>query len=334
VHETIIQSAAEYQPILFITERSKNQHFHDSFSQCGTLLYVGEFTKRSILKKWLVGYLTKLANSGKACVIFGGNCAFFYNLLPHYKANIRKIDLIHATSLPDWGVEQLAAENLKYLSKSITVCKQSKQALTEFYTVAKGQTAVPEIQVIYNGVESTQDCIVKEDSPFHCIWVGRDSPEKNLALFEQVAKHFQQQDSIKFTVVGVLKASYDNITFHGVERNKKVLQSLYSSAHCLLLTSHREGFPMVVLEAMQAGCVPVSTQVGGVAEIISHAQNGYLVNSSLPTNSVIEKFVEIVKQMASVPVHYQTLSEAAQETAKQFSISIMMNEYKKIWLHV
>jgi len=55
------------------------------------------------------------------------------------------------------------------------------------------------------------------------------------------------------------------------------VRAFYSLADLLVLPSHSEGSPNVVLEAMAAGVPVVAMAVGGVPEILIHEQNGLLV---------------------------------------------------------
>lgn len=45
-----------------------------------------------------------------------------------------------------------------------------------------------------------------------------------------------------------------------------------------LMTSHYEGFPYVLLEALSTGCAIVSTRVGGAADCVAEGENGHLVD--------------------------------------------------------
>ena len=53
--------------------------------------------------------------------------------------------------------------------------------------------------------------------------------------------------------------------------------ALLASAHVFALTTHYEGFPISVLEAMRAALPVIATDVGGVREAIEDGVSGYLI---------------------------------------------------------
>ncbi len=55
------------------------------------------------------------------------------------------------------------------------------------------------------------------------------------------------------------------------------LDALYGWADILFLPSRFEGVPLTILEAQRLGCVPLATDVGAVAEIVAHGQDGWLL---------------------------------------------------------
>ncbi len=57
------------------------------------------------------------------------------------------------------------------------------------------------------------------------------------------------------------------------------LDALYGWADLLLLPSRFEGVPLTILEAQRLGCVPIATDVGAVAEIIAHGEDGWLLEN-------------------------------------------------------
>lgn len=75
----------------------------------------------------------------------------------------------------------------------------------------------------------------------------------------------------------------------------------------LLMTSDFEGLPMVLLEAMSRGCLPVVTKTkSGVAEVVVDGENGFL----LPIGNV-DGFVNVLKQLAQKPEQLRRLQVAA-----------------------
>ena len=53
--------------------------------------------------------------------------------------------------------------------------------------------------------------------------------------------------------------------------DQSALPAVYRKSHCLLITSHTEGLPQVILEAFAAGLPVVSTDVGGIREAVGDA---------------------------------------------------------------
>ncbi|MFH1877704.1 MAG: glycosyltransferase [Candidatus Omnitrophota bacterium] len=62
-----------------------------------------------------------------------------------------------------------------------------------------------------------------------------------------------------------------------VENNDEVIGALMAIAGCFIHVSTREGFGLVVSEAMWQGTPVVGSTVGGIKKQITHGHNGYLV---------------------------------------------------------
>ncbi|UCO97923.1 glycosyltransferase [Metapseudomonas lalkuanensis] len=71
----------------------------------------------------------------------------------------------------------------------------------------------------------------------------------------------------------------DKIIFHGFISEPK---PFYDQADLLLISATDESMPQTMLQAMSAGVPVVSTNVGGVSEIIKHRYSGFLTRDDSP----------------------------------------------------
>jgi glycosyltransferase involved in cell wall biosynthesis len=119
--------------------------------------------------------------------------------------------------------------------------------------------------------------------------VGRIVPVKNHGLFLDAARRIlNSAPETRFLVVGdgplrgalesrVRREGWsDAIRFLGWRRD---LARLYEVMDIVILTSKNEGVPVSLLEAMEFGIPVVSTDVGGVADFVSHGAEGFLAPS-------------------------------------------------------
>ena len=120
------------------------------------------------------------------------------------------------------------------------------------------------------------------------LMVARIDPQKDWWTFLQVAARVQQisGSDCAFIAVGsgpqetqlrnhIRKQQLGGIFFLGYRED---IPALLHQADIFLLTSHREPFGIVVLEAMAAGCPVVSTRSGGPEAILTDGIDGLLAD--------------------------------------------------------
>ena len=152
------------------------------------------------------------------------------------------------------------------------------------------------IHVIYNGLpgfdESSELPVKKEeDHTFKIVSSGRLTVQKGFHLLIEAISllpdFFRQQVQLKIIGDGRNKEEFeqqvqtlnltDTISFTGFVNN--TINEL-KGAHLFVLLSQREGISNGVLEAMTQGITVMTTNAGGISEILTDGQNGYLINRS------------------------------------------------------
>ncbi len=78
------------------------------------------------------------------------------------------------------------------------------------------------------------------------------------------------------------------VTFTGQIDDKRELFELYSRAKILSLTSLRESWGMVCVEAMAFGCVPVMSPVSSALDITQNNQTGFIIDSYDPQTWAVQ----------------------------------------------
>ena len=74
----------------------------------------------------------------------------------------------------------------------------------------------------------------------------------------------------------IAKSIEHQVVFHGL-LNKSKLIEIYNVSHFIILPSKSEGFPKVIGEAMNFGCVPIISNISCISDYITHNDNGFLL---------------------------------------------------------
>lgn len=105
----------------------------------------------------------------------------------------------------------------------------------------------------------------------------------------------------------------------------KGLAAVYRHAQIYAMSSHAEGFPMALLEAMSAGLPAVSFACTGPDVIIRDGTDGFLVKQNH-----IDKFAEkLAELMRNEPLRVQ-FAKNAQQVIKRFSLKDYIDAYENL----
>ena len=147
--------------------------------------------------------------------------------------------------------------------------------------------------------------------------VGRSGPAKGHDVAAQafaLLRGAQYEDTL--TIAGEVPDSFrlelQRIAPIGLQFAGYVADTctLYDTHDVLLMTSQKEAFGRVTLEAMSRGCVVVGTKSGGTPEIIQHEETGMLVE---PGNAV--QVADAVNRIRADADLTESIRIAARESA-------------------
>jgi glycosyltransferase involved in cell wall biosynthesis len=154
-----------------------------------------------------------------------------------------------------------------------------------------------------------------------CVTAGRMSPEKGHEdLIQSIALMGEHAAKCCFLFCGegpcqaqLEKQAHtynlgERIRFAGFRRD---LQDIFQAMDMLILPSHSEGLPNVVLEAFSFGKAVVATSVGGVPELVEDGQNGILVPPGNP-----KSLAEAITRCAENRMMRESFGKAARNTTR------------------
>lgn len=175
----------------------------------------------------------------------------------------------------------------------------------------------------------------KEHDGFTLIHVGRQDENKNqAALIRCFARLHEKDSNTKLLLLGdgdqhqklIALAEQlgvaDAVTFTG---NVPNTEDYYAVSDLYVQCSHREAMPLSVLEAMATGLPIVSTDVGGLSDVVQ--DNGILVpdNDEEALYQAIEK---IYKQSAE---ETEIMCAASDRIVQSYSSKAMAQAYENIY---
>ena len=170
--------------------------------------------------------------------------------------------------------------------------------------------------------------------------VGRLVPIKNHQMFIEAASECLKNEGLrfKFYIVGdgeervnlerLIAKDYptlkDRITFTSWI---KEMEQFYPAMDLICLTSLNEGTPVSLIEAQAAGIPVISTSVGGVKDVISHLETGYILSS----HSAQELASVIVELSMNSPLRLKMSKNARNFVLDLFSYQRLVREMSQLY---
>lgn len=153
--------------------------------------------------------------------------------------------------------------------------------------------------------------------PVKLVSIGRLSPEKGISDIVHIVKN---DNTIELTIVGTgseearlrqAAQTSQNIKFAGFQED---VSPYLEGADALIIPSHREGLPMILIEACAAGLPILASNVGGMPSLVK--ENGYLFEAQ-SINSIKEAINNFLANREYINNQAKLASKRIQEEYSQ-----------------
>ena len=166
----------------------------------------------------------------------------------------------------------------------------------------------------FRPVKRVLDCIrilaeVRNSVPARLLMAG-DGPERG------PAEHLARQLKVDRYV-----------TFLGKQNH---VERLIPLAHVLLMPSEMESFGLAALEAMACGVVPVATRVGGVPELITDGEDGYLE----AVGDIEAQAARVVALLSDDALHWRLAKAGRWNASERFCTDRIIPQYEQYYKDV
>ena len=105
-------------------------------------------------------------------------------------------------------------------------------------------------------------------------------------------------------------------------QNLETLKSAYSKSHFMILPSESEGWPKAVAEAMFWGCLPISTNVSCVANMLDNGNRGVLLTKNLENDTL-----KISELLENENLYQQKVTNAV-NWSRKYTLDLFEQEIK------
>lgn len=162
------------------------------------------------------------------------------------------------------------------------------------------------------------------------IFVGRLSSVKNIAPIIEATKKYLPDCRLEIIGAGELMENLKDISNYRITFTGSIVpaevKNHMKKADILIMNSLHEGIPMTILEAMSMGLPVVTTDVGGIGEVVQYG------NDAEKTDGTSESIIVAVEKIMN---NYNTYSKNAYIHSKQFDyrkINKKIFEYLNLYL--
>lgn len=208
----------------------------------------------------------------------------------------------------------------------------------EIRSLVKAHYGIDTVELIYNPVDIGQfsRAAKKQHSNFVAVNAGRLSPQKNhQLLIKAFIRHHKKygEDELYILGDGPCRPELEKLirengaeNYINLEGNVDNVAGYFAGADVFVLSSEYEGLPLVVLEAMAASLPVISTDVGGVRDIVSDFENGILTESGSE-----EELIKALRILRQDREKARAMGERSFALVQKYDTSVIAKEYSELY---
>jgi len=133
-------------------------------------------------------------------------------------------------------------------------------------------------------------------------------------------------DTLLFVAIGNPPVNrHKNIHYIGSINNPNKMAQVYAASNAFLLPSREDNLPNTMVESLLCGTPVISSNIGGMAEVIINGENGYLVDEI-----TIEAFKEAILKFIENKNEFNHL-EISLKAQKYFSEKVLATNYLNLY---
>jgi len=247
--------------------------------------------------------------------------------------NCKIIHTVHTK--PDMEFSEKFRKVLKFIVKRgkcaiVTVSKENQKIAMDYY-----KFRTDKIRYVNNPVDvALYYKLDRVDDEIIFINVSRQDPNKNqkmaISAFKNIADKLINSKLVLVGdgnqhdfLIGLAKqyGLEDRICFPGEISN---VEDYLAQADIYVSTSHREGLPLSMLEAMASKLPIISTDIGGITDIIDG--NGILVK-----DDDYDSMSKAMLQLALDIEKREKYSDRSYEIVKEFDVTVCVKKYQELY---
>lgn len=293
-----------------------------------------------IINQWVVPFYATLVWK---IAVRGTNCKVYsvHHNKPDTNKRIETLDMLINKGKSHLKILRFLIREISRLSLSFCIKNSHKYVLLSqsFIPIAKKYARISNNDKyisISNPIEmpSSISIISKEKE---IIYVGRiEYNQKRTYRVVDIWKELESKyPEWRLTIVGDGDDKDDlqkRIKEYGLKRIELIgfvnPHEYYKRSSVLLMTSEYEGFPLVILEGMTYGCVPVVyNSFESVHDMIADGYNGVLIEKPYCT----QQFVSVMQELMDKSDYLHVLSHNSRIVSEKYSVERIVEEWYQLW---